>query len=92
MKRNVLVAEGSLMIVKVELQMDFKGELDQHVEEQVSYIEKGKVEFTVDGVMRVLNPGDALYIPSNVPHLVHVTVPCTIIDVFTPIRASHLGK
>jgi len=92
MKRNVMIAEGTLMFVKVELPKGFKGELDQHVEEQISYIEVGKVEFTVAGEMRLLVAGDALYIPSDVPHFVNVLEDCTILDVFTPIRSSHLEK
>lgn len=78
------------MIVKVELPEGFQGELDHHVEEQASYIETGKLEFTVDGKVNVLSKGDALFIPSNVPHKVNVIETCTIIDVFTPIRSSLL--
>ncbi|QBP41868.1 cupin domain-containing protein [Paenisporosarcina antarctica] len=90
MKRNILVAEGSIMLVKVELPEGFQGELDQHVEEQVSYIETGKLEFTLDGKVNVLSTGDTLFMPSNVPHQVKVIEACTIIDVFTPIRSSLL--
>ncbi|WP_019415207.1 cupin domain-containing protein [Paenisporosarcina sp. TG20] len=90
MKRNILIAEGSIMLVKVELPEGFQGELDQHVEEQVSYIETGKLEFTLDGKVNVLSRGDALFMPSNVPHQVKVIEACTIIDVFTPIRSSLL--
>ena len=90
MKRNILIAEGSIMLVKVELPEGFQGELDQHVEEQVSYIESGKLEFTLNGKINVLSKGDALFIPSNVPHKVKVLETCTIMDIFTPIRSSLL--
>lgn len=74
------------MLVKVFLPKGFHGELDQHVEEQTSYIESGKIMFTIEGIERELTTGDALYIPSCVPHAVHVIEECTILDVFTPIR------
>lgn len=89
-KREILNAEGSLMIVRVDLQAGFIGDLDQHPEEQASYIEKGKVEFSIDGEKKLLSKGDVLYIPSDVPHQVHVLEECTIIDVFTPIRQDLL--
>lgn len=80
------------MLVKVVLPKGFEGELDQHVEEQVSYIESGEIRFTVDGVESLLTKGDALFIPSNVPHFVKVLEECTLLDIFTPIRTSLLKQ
>lgn len=92
MERKILSANGSIMLVRVFLPQGFEGELDQHVEEQVSYIESGNIQFTVDGVESVLSKGDALFIPSNVPHKVNVIEECTILDIFSPIRTSLLEK
>jgi quercetin dioxygenase-like cupin family protein len=91
-KREILNAEGSLMMVRVELQKGFHGEMDQHPEEQLSYIEKGKVEFEVEGEIRLLEQGAHQYIASNVPHRVNVIEECVIIDIFTPIRSDLLNK
>jgi quercetin dioxygenase-like cupin family protein len=90
--REILSAEGSVMLVKVQLAEGFVGEVDQHVEEQISYIEHGLVEFEVGGVVRVLGEGDSVYIPSNVEHRVKVIEECTILDVFTPVRVDLLGR
>lgn len=90
LKREILSSDGSLMIVKVELEQGFLGDIDQHPEEQISYIEKGKVEFEVNGEKRILNKGDIQYIPSNVKHKVKVIEECVIMDVFTPIRKDLL--
>lgn len=92
MNRTVLTAEGSIMLVKVFLPEGFEGALDQHVEEQVSYIESGKIQFTVDGVEKVLTEGDALFIPSEAPHFVKVIEECTLLDIFTPVRTSLLKQ
>lgn len=89
-KREILNAEGSLMLVKVDLAEGFYGDIDQHPQEQISYIEKGEVEFEVDGVKRILKQGDSQYVPSNVIHRVRVIEECTIIDVFTPLREDLL--
>jgi quercetin dioxygenase-like cupin family protein len=85
-KREILSSDGSLMLVKVQLAKGFIGDVDQHPEEQISYIEKGKVEFEVNGEKRILAEGDKQYIPSNVVHQVKVLEECVILDIFTPIR------
>lgn len=89
-KREILSATGSLMLVKVQLSKGFKGDVDQHLEEQISYIEQGSVEFEVGGVARLLEKGESIYIPSNVEHRVYVLEECTILDVFTPLRKDLL--
>lgn len=91
-KREVLNSDGSLMAVKVELAEGFTGDTDQHPEEQISYIEKGKVEFEVRGVKRILSKGDIQYIPSNVEHKVKVIEECIILDIFTPIRKDLISS
>lgn len=78
------------MLVKVQLAEGFLGDVDQHPEEQISYIEKGAVEFEVNGEKRVLREGDTQYIPSNVQHQVKVLEECTILDIFTPLRKDLL--
>lgn len=89
-KREILSSEGSLMLVKVQLAEGFIGDIDQHPEEQISFIEKGQVEFEVNGEKRILNEGDTQYIPSNVKHQVRVIKECVILDIFTPIRKDLL--
>ncbi|WLD93330.1 cupin domain-containing protein [Alkalihalobacillus sp. AL-G] len=91
-KREILSAKGSLMLVRVELQEGFISNIDQHPEEQMSYIEKGTVEFEVDGVKTVLNQGDVLHIDSDKAHQVRVIEDCVILDTFNPIREDLLSK
>ncbi|AJD92229.1 cupin [Jeotgalibacillus malaysiensis] len=90
--RTLLNVDGSLMLVEVELEKDFHSDVDQHVEEQLSYILKGKVEFEVNGQKTLLEEGEVQFIPSNEPHRVKVLDQCTILDVFTPLRADLLEK
>ena len=89
-KRKILSADGSLMMVRVELPEGFEGDIDQHPEEQLSYIEKGKVEFEVNGEKNILNQGEVVYIPTNIIHHVKVIQDCIILDVFTPLRKNLL--
>ena len=90
--REVLSSTGSLMLVKVNLAEGFIGDVDQHPQEQISYIEKGIVEFEVGGIKTILHQGDAQYIPSNVKHQVKVIEECAILDVFTPVRQDILDQ
>jgi quercetin dioxygenase-like cupin family protein len=89
-KREIVSAEGSLMLVRVKLPEGFEGDIDQHPEEQISYIEKGIVEFEVNGEKNRMIQGEVQYIPSNVTHRVKVIEDCVILDVFTPIRKDLL--
>ncbi|WHH59231.1 cupin domain-containing protein [Petroclostridium sp. X23] len=89
-KRTVLSSSGSLMMVKVELPKDFQGDIDRHPEEQLSYLEKGIVEFELSGEKRIIGQGETLYIPSNEIHRVKVIEECVIIDIFTPVRKDLL--
>ncbi|OLS41063.1 cupin domain-containing protein [Bacillus sp. MRMR6] len=91
-KREILSSEGSMMLVKVHLAEGFFGDPDKHPEEQISYIEKGKVEFEVNGEKRILTVGDKQYIPPNVEHRVRVIEECVILDMFSPIRKDLLEK
>lgn len=90
--REVLSSTGSLMLVRVNLAEGFAGDVDQHPQEQISYIEKGIVEFEVGGTKKVLHQGDVQYIPSNVEHQVKVIEECVILDVFTPVRQDILDQ
>lgn len=88
--RELLIANGSLMLVRVELATGFIGDTDQHLEEQLSYIERGIVEFEVNGEIYLLKQGEVQYVPSNAPHRVRVIEECVILDVFTPLRKDLL--
>jgi len=89
-EREILSAKGSIMLVKVLLEEGFIGDVDQHLEEQICYIEQGSVEFELDGEVQLLKKGESIYIPSNVAHKVKVIEKCTILDVFTPLRTGLL--
>jgi quercetin dioxygenase-like cupin family protein len=90
--RKILSVGESVMLVRVELAKGFKGDIDQHPEEQISYIEKGKVEFEVDGITRILSQGDVQHISPHMIHRVNVLEDCVILDVFTPLRRELLEK
>jgi quercetin dioxygenase-like cupin family protein len=61
----------------------------RHENEQLGFILKGSMTFTIAGEKRELRTGDTYVIPSNVPHdAVAGAEGCTVVDVFAPTRAD----
>lgn len=60
--------------------------LHSHVNEQVTMLKTGALQFEMGGEHFVLGPGDVLVIPPNVPHRVEALEDSTVTDLFTPAR------
>src|SRR5215469_16967042 len=58
----------------------------QHVHEQVATVERGALQFSIEGRDIVLRGGQSLAIPSNVPHKVVALEDTVVVDVFSPAR------
>jgi len=62
-----------------------------HEEEQIVIVLEGEFEFSIDGDVRTMRPGDVAVIPPWVPHGARTLgTRCTEVDVFTPPRRSLL--
>jgi quercetin dioxygenase-like cupin family protein len=62
-----------------------------HEEEQIVIVLDGEFEFSIDGDVRTMRPGDVAVIPPWVPHGARtLDSGCTEVDVFTPPRRSLL--
>lgn len=59
-----------------------------HIHEQVTFLQQGRLRFTVGGAETVLQPGDMLEIPPSVPHSVEALEESVAIDVFSPVRGD----
>ena len=61
-----------------------------HPNEQITFVTKGAMEFTLGGETRVLRAGDGVCIPPDVPHkAVILDEPTEAIDSWTPPRADY---
>lgn len=61
-----------------------------HPHEQMGMMISGKLEFTIGGITRVVEPGDLWRIPGNVAHSVRTLEgPAVALDVFHPIREDY---
>ena len=63
-----------------------------HVNEQVTYILEGALKFWIDGREIVVNAGEVLTIPPNMPHKAEALTDTLDLDVFSPPRADWMNK
>lgn len=60
-----------------------------HENEQLGFILRGSMTFTIGGEKRQVGAGDTYVIPSHVPHdAVAGPEGCTAVDAFAPIRSD----
>lgn len=75
----------------VRFQPNVVAPVHAHVEEQISLVLEGELEFEVNGERRLLRPGMAVVIPPNTPHGARTNdSPCVEIDLFHPPRQGLL--
>jgi quercetin dioxygenase-like cupin family protein len=89
-RRKVMAYNEQLMLVKVEFQKGAIGALHEHYHSQISHVESGVFEITIDGEKKVLKAGDAYYIPPHVVHGALCLEPGVLIDVFSPHREDFI--
>jgi quercetin dioxygenase-like cupin family protein len=90
LRRKVMAYNKELMLVKVAFEKGAVGALHEHYHSQISHVESGAFEITVDGQTKVLKAGDAYYIPPHVMHGALCLEPGVLIDVFSPHREDFL--
>ena len=62
-----------------------------HENEQVSMVLEGKLKFIAAGEEHIVDAGEVMQIPSNLPHSVEVLEDSVVFDLFAPIRADWLA-
>jgi quercetin dioxygenase-like cupin family protein len=63
-----------------------------HSNEQLTYIIEGALKFWIDGREIVVNAGETLCIPSNMPHKAEALEDTVDLDVFSPPRQDWINK
>jgi quercetin dioxygenase-like cupin family protein len=91
-KRQTLVSGEKMSQMVVHLQGGSVLPHHTHVNEQIVHVVSGRIRLNVDGVDHPLNPGDSLYLKSNVSHGVTVEVDSVVIDTFSPPREDLLKQ
>lgn len=89
-RRKIMAYDEKLMLVRVEFAKESIGTLHQHYHSQITHVESGAFEVSIDGVKKILRGGDAFYIPPNLMHGCVCLEEGVLIDVFSPMREDFL--
>jgi len=84
--RRRMIHSGSMTIARLELQKDAVVPEHSHLHEQVTTVERGALQFTIEGSTRVVRAGESLVIPPHAPHGVVALEDTAVTDIFCPCR------
>jgi quercetin dioxygenase-like cupin family protein len=85
LSRQVIHASGAT-IARISLKKGAVVALHSHVNEQVTMLLSGALQFEMAGEKFVIRGGDVLVIPPDVPHRVEALEDSQATDLFTPAR------
>ena len=89
-RRKVLAHGPDLMLTRVGFETGGVGARHQHPHAQLSYVESGAFEYTIEAETQALRPGDSCYVPPLAWHGVTCTEAGVLVDAFTPRRDDFL--
>ena len=88
-----ILAGENLMLSFLVLEMGGVVPEHSHPHEQAGLMISGRLRFQIGAEDRVMEPGDAFLIPSNVVHSGEVIEgPAKVLDIFSPIREDYVEQ
>ncbi len=87
--RRTLGTTDEAMVCEFELQPGAVVPQHQHMNDQVGYVIRGKLEMTVGGQTQVVCTGDSYAIPGGVLHSAVAIEETVIVDAFSPPRNDY---
>jgi quercetin dioxygenase-like cupin family protein len=76
----------TMTIARLEMKKGSFVPVHSHANEQITNLEKGQLRFVLGGKEVVLNAGESLQIPPNLPHSAEAIEDSVAVDVFSPPR------
>jgi quercetin dioxygenase-like cupin family protein len=89
-RRKITSYGDALMTVVVEFKKGSVGYLHQHPHVQITYIQAGSFEVSIDGQKKILGTGDFYYVNPGLEHGVVALEDGLLLDVFTPMREDFI--
>lgn len=86
------VVGQNVMLARVLLKRGCIVPEHSHPNEQITFIMEGALKFWIDGKEIVVNAGEVLTIPPNMPHKAEALSDTVDYDVFNPPRADWMNK
>ena len=84
--RRILAYNDGLMCVENTFETGAVGALHSHPHTQITYVVSGKFTFTIDGVTKIVTPGDTMLKTDSVIHGCTCLEAGILLDIFTPMR------
>jgi quercetin dioxygenase-like cupin family protein len=85
-KRQILGHNDEIMLVKAIFESGAEGYQHEHYHSQVTYVESGVFDVTINGETKRQSAGDSYYIPPHVMHGAICIEAGVLLDMFSPIR------
>jgi quercetin dioxygenase-like cupin family protein len=86
-----LISGDRLMVCRLTLAARTVTAVHSHVHEQITLVERGQVDFFVEGQRRTAKAGDVLLFPSGIQHgATMLEDEVVLIDIFSPPREEFL--
>lgn len=89
-ERRILAFCDEMMSVEHKFKEGQIGDLHSHPHTQITYVASGIFEFEIDGVKKVVKPGDTLLKQDGVIHGCVCLADGALLDIFTPLRNDFL--
>jgi len=89
--RHFVVGQN-VMLARVLLKKGCLVPEHSHHNEQITYILEGALKFGIDGREIVVNAGEVLTIPPNMPHWAEALADTVDLDIFNPPRADWMNR
>jgi quercetin dioxygenase-like cupin family protein len=89
--RQFVVGEN-VMLARVLLKKGCLVPEHSHHNEQITYVLEGALRFGIDSKEIVVNAGEVLTIPPNMPHWAEALVDTVDLDIFNPPREDWINK
>jgi quercetin dioxygenase-like cupin family protein len=89
--RRICGYDEKIMLVKVKFEAGAIGQLHEHYHSQVTYVDSGVFEASINGNKQILKAGDSFYARPYAIHGVLCLEAGVLVDVFSPMRADFIG-
>ena len=91
-RRRIRLDGEKMMMVEVEFAKGAVGSLHSHPHEQLTYVTKGRMRFTLAGKAVDVPSGETIRMPPDMPHEALALEPSALIDIFSPPREDFRAK
>jgi quercetin dioxygenase-like cupin family protein len=90
-RRRTITSGATMYQMRAELDAGSRLPEHSHPQEQIAHVISGRMRMFVAGIPQEMTAGDAVYLPSNVPHRVETLEDTVVIDTFSPPRDDYLA-